>query len=218
MKGIVVTGGDFPPLEKIVTYLYEADCIIAADSGLDTLIQYGFEPQFVVGDMDSVRDRKTLDRYDRKKIVLFPEDKDFTDTELALELLGKQGCSEQVIIGGGGGRLDHLLGIYSLFSRKNSPDLWITEREKIFLVKEKFCINLNKGDLVSFFPVGNEICRMKSTGLKWPLDQLTWTAGDGGISNVALEESLSVTMKSGRLIMILSLDNPERYGTRNIGF
>jgi len=43
---------------------------------------------------------------------------------------------------------------------------------------------------------------MRSTGLKWPLDGLTWRNGSVGISNVACEEEVTVEMLSGRLIMV----------------
>ena len=63
-----------------------------------------------------------------------------------------------------------------------------------------------QGRTVSFFPVGEEPCRMQSRGLKWPLDGLVWRQGDVGISNVVTEALLEVKMISGRLIMVRALE------------
>lgn len=202
-----MTGGLAPPLSKIKDELKAADMIVAADSGLDTLLSYGYEPDFIVGDMDSISSRKILEEFHKSKLLVYPEDKDYTDTELAIEHLYEKGCSDVVIIGGGGGRLDHLIAIYSLFFRERAPVRWITDNEKIFLVKGFFCINLKINTTVSLFPVSGELCSMTSTGLKWPLDALKWTAGDGGISNVSSQRTVEIVMKSGKLAMMIPLDD-----------
>ncbi|MFP3958722.1 MAG: hypothetical protein ACLFUX_01000, partial [Spirochaetaceae bacterium] len=62
-----------------------------------------------------------------------------------------------------------------------------------------------RGRTVSFFPVGNEECRMRSEGLRWPLDGLVWRHGDVGISNEVVSDTLRVHMISGRLIMVRAL-------------
>ena len=203
MTGVVITGGDAPILDFIIDELENADFIIAADSGLDTLASYGFQPDLVMGDMDSVSEQ-SLCEIAEDKIIEYPADKDYTDTELALDYLLKNGYSKRVLIGGGGGRLDHIIALYSLFSKEYTPHLWITEKEKIFLVVDKFSIKLKKNTLISFFPVGNTVCRMTSTGLKWKLDSLRWKIGDSGISNLALKETIMVNMICGKLIMIIS--------------
>ncbi|MBN2659116.1 MAG: thiamine diphosphokinase [Spirochaetales bacterium] len=207
MLGIVVTGGNAPDFEKIKIELASAEMIVAADSGLETLMSYGEEPDFIVGDMDSIIDSTVLSGFDKEKVLIYPEDKDFTDTELALNLLYEKGCDEIVVIGGGGGRLDHIVAIYSLFFRDISPMRWITDKEKIFLVNGDFCINLKINTTISLFPVSKEECLMVSTGLKWSLNGLRWSVGDGGISNVSIEDSVRIEMRSGKLAMIIPLDD-----------
>ena len=62
------------------------------------------------------------------------------------------------------------------------------------------------GELVSLFPLGTQPCRMRSRGLKWALDGLSWDRGDAGISNEFANEEVEVEMITGRLLMVL----PER--------
>ena len=58
------------------------------------------------------------------------------------------------------------------------------------------------GAMVSFFPVGTEICTFSTSGLKWPLDNLIWKKGDAGISNIIEKNKAHIAIKSGRIIMI----------------
>lgn len=205
MTGIIVTGGNAPAFSDIEEYLLKGDYIIAADSGLDTLEGYGYKADMVMGDMDSLQDSTLLSELPPEKIMKFPMDKDFTDTELALNFLNEKGYEDIYLIGGGGGRLDHIIALYSLFFRELSPLLWVTQKEKIFLVKENISVNINKNSIVSFFPVGKKNCKMISRGLKWELNGLNWEIGDSGISNRALEKTIDINMLSGKLLMIIPI-------------
>lgn len=202
MKGILIIGGDHPARDLTSRLVEEAQIIIAADSGFDYAWNNGIDIDYVVGDMDSTSYREIIESMPKEKVLRMPEEKDETDTEIGLAMLKELGAAESVIIGGGGGRLDHLLGIVTLFHREIRPDEWYTDKEAVWSIDRKRIFEGLKGKTVSFFPVGEEICRMRSSGLKWPLDQLVWKPGDAGISNVVMEDSMMVEPLSGRLICI----------------
>lgn len=204
MLGLVFAGGEGPSRRMIERKLDEACLTAAADSGLLLAERLRIVPNFIVGDMDSLPGSGILRSYPEAEILEFPRDKDYTDTELAIEELRNRGCTNVGVIGGGGGRLDHLLGIFSLFHRKEAPDFWVTAREEIILVKDRIRIEDWKGRTISFFPVGEKTSTMSSSGLKWPLDALSWRVGDIGVSNVVTGESAEVAMKTGRLVCIKS--------------
>ncbi|MEW5816451.1 MAG: thiamine diphosphokinase [Spirochaetota bacterium] len=205
MKGILFTGGHGPEKRFIESFLAEADRVIAADSGADLAASFGIMPDIIVGDMDSLSDKTVLRSSPKEKVMIFNSDKDETDTEIALRLLHENGCSEITIVGGGGGRLDHLIAILYLFEREIYPLRWITHDEVVVCIDATLELEVKKGERVSFFPIGKDKCTMKTRGLKWPLDGLQWQRGDFGISNICTEERLSVTMQSGRIILIRAL-------------
>ena len=201
-RGLVLTGGKGPEREALEPWLQGIAMVIAADSGYDLAHRLGVEPDLVVGDFDSIGDREALGEIDRARIKSFPADKDETDTEIAVRLLREHGMEEIVIAGGGGGRLDHLVGILSLFDRADHPTVWLTHTAEVRSIDDTVEIHGVPGDLVSFFPAGCEPCQMRSAGLRWPLDGLTWGKGDAGVSNELVGDSATVEMRSGRLIVV----------------
>jgi thiamine pyrophosphokinase len=80
--------------------------------------------------MDSLgAESERLASYPPEQVIRRPPDKGYTDTELAVSLLEEKGARRIWLIGGGGGRLDHLLAIRSLFERDRCPERWITRGE-----------------------------------------------------------------------------------------
>lgn len=114
-RALIITGGEYAPYEFVQYYLPAYDLLIAADSGLDTALQFGLVPDFVIGDMDSVKDNLFIQACDKTRTHLFPRDKDFTDTELAVTLAHQLGSDDLSIVGGGGGRADHFFIFHASF-------------------------------------------------------------------------------------------------------
>lgn len=100
MNSLIVTGGNINKnLLKTHLETNKYDIIIAVDKGLEFLED--INPDYIVGDFDSV-DIDILEKYKNLGIKvkkLIPE-KDFTDTECALELAINLQATEITIIGG----------------------------------------------------------------------------------------------------------------------
>jgi len=208
MKALIITGGEAPPFSLIRKLAREASLIIAADSGFDSARKAGVEPDFVVGDFDSLEDQAALAALPASKIINYPKDKDDTDTEIALSTAAFRGADHIMIAGGGGGRLDHLLAMSHLFDRsENAPREWHTSRESVYYIRqgELARLALVPDSIVSVFPAGaSSPCRgMASSGLKWPLEGLDWPSGYFGISNRALGGKAEILAGSSDLLVVL---------------
>lgn len=180
--------------------------VVAADSGLNLAEAAGFVPDYITGDMDSLGvpedAEKRLAAYPSGKVLRYPCDKDFTDTELAVALLFEKGCTEIIILGGGGGRLSHILAIRALFEREQRPLRWVTDREDIRLITEETFAETESGRLISVFPVGEGPWRMRSEGLAWKTDDVPWSRGNFGISNRALNGRVRLHDVCGAFLFI----------------
>ncbi len=203
MRGIAVIGGECPSKERLRKIIQADDVLLAADSGLIPLEEAGFVPHLIVGDMDSLDKTERLEKYPSEIIMQYPHDKDYTDTELALEHLQQKGCDEVLIIGGGGGRVDHLFALYSLFEREKAPSRWLIPGYELCLIKTKTALELPLNAQISLFPLGSGPWKIQSRGLKWPLDNLPWKRGFCSISNIAVEDSQELNPIEGSFLLIV---------------
>lgn len=206
VKALVVTGGRGPNRADVQPWASNAELICACDSGYELAGRLGLEPDLLVGDMDSIENRSVLASLPAERVEVHPQEKDETDTEIGVRTAKEHGATSIVIVGGGGGRLDHLLGILSIFHRDPTVAAWLTHGNEAIQVADDLEQYELVGQTVSFFPLGTHTCRMTSSGLKWPLDELQWHIGDVGISNVVVGSPLRVSMRSGRLLMVRPLD------------
>ncbi|MDR0400548.1 MAG: thiamine diphosphokinase [Treponema sp.] len=207
LLGAAFIGGEGPCPDRCRRILAEVPgrlLIAAADSGLIAAEAAGFCPDWVVGDMDSLDDPARLEKYPPERVRRYPRDKDFLDTELALSLLWEKGCAETWVLGGGGGRLDHLLGIRSLFERERFPARWITAREDVRALEApgELSLEIPPGGRVSVFPLGPGPWEAESRGLKWTLAGLSWNRGFIGVSNVAESGIFEVRALRGRFMVM----------------
>ncbi|HEC61971.1 MAG TPA: thiamine diphosphokinase [bacterium] len=206
--GLLLVGGEGPGdrlVKDLKVELDAVDFVIAADSGFDLAQRLKVEPDLLVGDLDSVSRSVAFKNFPTERIKSYNADKDETDTEIGLRIFAEMGCRRVMLFGGGGGRLDHLLGIVSLFERDFYPYVWYTAREHVQLVEGTMAFGPWSGQTVSFFPLGNGVEVLLSKGLKWPLDGLSWKKGDVGISNVIVHDRAMITISKGRLLMIRTL-------------
>ncbi|MDR1838363.1 MAG: thiamine diphosphokinase [Treponema sp.] len=213
MLGIIFTGGEGPEPEKLRRLIdgHVTDAfIVAADSGLAAAEEAGIKPDCIIGDMDSV-DSARLEAYPEECVVRHKPDKDYTDTELALQAVIEKGCDEIWIAGGGGSnRIDHLFAIRSLFEREVFPCRWITESADIYCIdasakRNVFSCRIEKDAPISVFPLGCGRWKAQSSGLKWPLESLPWDRGFFGLANVAPNGGFSVKAEEGRFMVIIPL-------------
>ncbi|MCL2880750.1 MAG: thiamine diphosphokinase [Treponema sp.] len=219
MTGLVFTGGKGPSPDKIRAIIRGISgkyLIAAADSGLDLAENAGLKPDWITGDMDSLSDLSRLDAYPGERVLRYPADKDYTDTELAFSLLHDKGCSAIWIIGGGGGRVDHLFGIRSLCEREIFPARWILDSADIFCVQADtghnapFPLRTDANAVVSILPLADGPWKASSRGLRWPLDAVQWNRGFIGVSNVTPGGEFSLEISQGRFMIIIPFGTSEK--------
>ena len=184
-----------------------ADVVIAADSGLELASVIGVEVNVVVGDMDSV-DPDVLAAAEAAgaEIRRYSTDKDETDLELALAEAVRRGAGQIVVVGGAGGRLDHLLANAMALT---SPALagtevqWWTGPYRATVVRHATELNGAPGDLVSLIPFGGSAHVGSTTGLRWNLSDETLAHGSSrGVSNEMTATTARIDVTSGTLLAI----------------
>jgi thiamine pyrophosphokinase len=212
---VVITGGD--PVDR--AHLAEVPAgahVIAADSGVDHALALGLAIDHVVGDFDSVSPGGLAAATDAGASVdRHPVVKDATDLELALDAALALGPARIHVLGGHGGRLDHLLGNLLLLARPQHAGLTVTARmgdARVAVVRDRTSLSGPVGDLVTLLPVHGPAIGVTTTGLLYPLTGEDLPVGTSrGVSNELVDDPATVTLTAGVLVAI----QPGRLGTHH---
>ena len=189
--------GAAPEAERIAPL--RGDFVIAADGGLDHLRRWGLAPDFVVGDMDSLRGGLPEGVACRRRS---PE-KDETDMELALLEGLARGFRRFELTGAAGGRPDHtmanlqllvkaaLLGAFAVLVDGDWRCAAITAGRKFVF---------RGSGMVSLFAFGERVKAVTIAGMKYSLTGEDLDSDSPkGVSN-ELDGEGSVTLKEGILL------------------
>ncbi len=202
---VILAGGDAPTKDEIARLPAKAT-IIAVDAGLDHAHTAGLKVSAVVGDMDSVS-TKSLTAAEAAGIPIHrhPTNKDQTDLELALEMVSRL-ADKIIVLGAGGGRLDHLLGnLTALASPKWQGieiEAWLGA-ERVVIVRGEHTLDIHTDDTVSLLALG-ETARVQSNGLAWELHNEELQPFSGrGISNKASKHHPQVTVSDGVVLAVI---------------
>lgn len=202
---VVVAGGD-PPTPDEIARLPANPIVVAADAGLDHALAAGLKAAVAVGDMDSVSPESlTTAEQSGTRIERHPPDKDQTDLHLALDLATRL-ADRIIVIGAGGGRLDHLFGnLTTLASPKWSGvqiEAWLNNAQAV-IVHNHRTLEVEPGATVSLFALGAP-ARLSTTGLTWPLnDEILEPLTSRGVSNKATTASPELSVHEGVVLAVV---------------
>lgn len=208
MHVILFAGGTVLDGTAVEQALATGELIIAADSGAQTALARGYVPAFVVGDLDSLsQDTLAYLKRSGSQIVPAQEEKDETDTELAIDLALKQGATRITLLGAlGGTRFEHTFANLLLLTAYEDIDLKIADGNSCgWLLRGPGTTSIagRPGDQLSLFPLMASAEGVSSENLYYPLRAETLRFGrPRGISNVLLTEHASVSLQKGLLLVI----------------
>ena len=212
---LIVSGGDAPESVFLSARADSARIIIAADKGARYCLDAGVTPDIVVGDMDSV-DAGVLEDLESRGVDIrrFSADKDYTDTQLALDAALKLGAKRIEFIAATGDRFDHGLANFQLLyhALRYGADAWIrTPAQRIFLVEGEHTIAGKKGSTVSVLPLTMKARGIYLHGFRYELDDASMEIGNPyGMSNIVTSEVATVKVGHGVLAVVISPDIVEQ--------
>lgn len=175
MKGLIISGGNKVKRETLFENI-EDRYIVVADGGIKNLIGTDIIPDEVLGDFDSIDEEgKSFIEKNNIKIEKYPSRKDFTDTELCLEVLLKKGAVDIIILGATGTRLDHMFSSMFLLERLKKESVagkFIDDYNEVsFISNETVEVKKNKYKYLSIVPVSKEVC-LTLNGTEYEVENL----------------------------------------------
>lgn len=179
------------------------DLVLAADAGYETCRQEGIVPDLVLGDFDSMEQPKNFEN-----VLRVPVEKDDTDTMLAVKTALENGCDTIYIYGATGGkRLDHTLANLQtlLYLRRQGARGYLYDNDFIWTAMENESLTIRREvewGLFSAFCLGDRAEGIDETGFQYPLQDAALTPDFPlGVSNHIVEDTATVTVRSGALIV-----------------
>lgn len=205
---LLVANSTLPAPHILTAGRDRADLVICADGGANRARERGLQPDYIVGDLDSLTE-ETRRAFPNATIVPRPSQY-ATDLEKTLAFAIEQGVARAVIVGLTGGRFDHALvnlnmaekfcdrleiemhddyGVGSFISATQSP---VTQKIAAFPGQQITLLAFRRAEGIT------------TTGLKYPLhdEALEWAVRDG-LSNEALAEEIAITVRRGNLFCYL---------------
>ncbi len=206
MKTALIFGGAACVPEK-QPVLPAADLIICADAGLRLAAAMGVQPDWVVGDFDSLGEIPS-----DVPAELFPSEKDDTDMLLAVKYGLAQGCDRFVIYGALGGRIDHMIAnlqTLSFLAKHGAQGILTDENHWITLqIGGTTAIYPKRaGMYFSLFAMSRNCEGVTVQGVKYPLHRALLTADFPlGVSNEITDMQAEVTVENGELLVVYAGD------------
>jgi len=197
---VVLCGG---PGSVHVTDLPAGATVIAADGGAELARMLGLRVDLVVGDMDSIS-AETLAGIER--VERHAAEKDATDLELALGAALRFEPERVLVLGGGGGRLDHLFGGLLLLAAEAYAGVRVDAQfgaAAVHVIRGERMLHGEPGELISLLAVHGRARGVVTDGLVYALRRETLEPGSSrGVSNVFAGPQARIALEGGVLLAV----------------
>jgi thiamine pyrophosphokinase len=201
MRTVVVLAGG--PDAPTAVALPPGARVIAADCGAELARALGLRVELAVGDFDSISEETlaSLARLERHPAV-----KEATDLELALAAALRLEPERVLVLGGAGGRLDHLFGGLLLLASEAYAGVRIDAQlgaAAVHVVRGERILHGEPGELISLLAVHGPAEGVVAEGLVYPLRRETLEPGSTrGVSNVFAAPEARIALERGVLLAV----------------
>ena len=198
---IILADGKFPEHEIPLSYLRNAERIICCDGSVKNLINAGYLPDFIVGDLDSINNELADKFRDR---IFFDDSQDTNDLTKAVEWCRRMDYNNIVILGATGKREDHTIGNISLLAEyaREMEVIMVTDTGILRPYLRSCEILSFAGQQVSIFSLDPQ-SEITSSGLKYRLLNKKISNWWVATLNESLGESFTLEFKEGAVIVYL---------------
>lgn len=203
---VVLAGGDAvqPPLPRPLDVV---DLVVAADGGYGSAAVLGLTVDLLVGDLDSIEPADLAAAEAAGiRIERHPTDKDRTDLALALDAALVNGPARVTVVGGHGGRLDHLLANVALLASAPYAPLRITGLlgdAVVTVVRDRATVPTAPGSLLTLLAMHGPAEGVTTEGLAYPLHDAHLEPGSSlGVSNRCTGPTATVSVRAGTVVVV----------------
>ena len=205
MKKCIILANGLSPCKNTVKYFHNKGykTLLCADGGANSAKTLDIIPQYIIGDLDSIKPNVYEYYRDKCEIIKINRQND-TDVEKCLKFVIKKKYNEVVLLGATGDRLDHSicnLGIILKYFR-NIKILVIHKKSLLSAYTGNIYLNTIPNEIISLYGFDAKT-HIKSSGLKYPLKNIALPFGQKeSTSNIALNNTVQLQIKGGIIFVI----------------
>lgn len=196
----LIANGEFPRTHSLISKIRSFDSIVAIDGGLAFCDQEGILPHLIMGDFDSITN-SLRSRYTSIPKINTPN-QDHTDLEKAVQFLLQFNPKKIHVFAALGKRIDHTLTNICLLSCYPDKLIFETDEEILMALPPFYEFQCRIGTLLSLIPFNGTVTGITTKGLKWNLEQGSLSKEFVGISNLVIEQKVTLIHETGDLILI----------------
>lgn len=201
MRFLIQANGEVPSSSLLSSLYQRCNIFVAADGGGNSAVASGYQPDVVIGDLDSFSKENS-----GKSQIIHDPDQETNDLEKALQYALHNGALNIDVVGATGLRTDQTLKNLSVMqqfsSRLQSLAFW-DDRLFMTIIPDPYSITLPPGHLVSLFPLSGKVEGITTSGLRYPLNNEVLENGcRDGTSNEVLTGNVVVSHRSGALLFM----------------
>ena len=207
MRAFIYTGGAVRT-DSVTEHPKADDLCIAADSGYHTARALGERIDLLLGDFDSIG---SVPRDEGMEIQQVPAEKDYTDTQLAVEIAIERGAEDIIIIGGLSGRLDHTLSTLAILEDLHSRGVYGTltdgQSRARYLKSSSTLVARSPYKYLSLIAADEVVKGVDIEGCKYPLKKaILRRRNQFAVSNEITGNVAFISVKKGGVYIIESKD------------
>lgn len=200
-RTVIVADGSFPTGRVPLSYIKNAERIICCDGSTMNVVNAGFTPDAIVGDMDSINEEIAFTFADRIYAI---DEQETNDLTKAVKWCAGKGYNDLVITGATGKREDHTIGNISLLAEyvQSVKVMMVTDTGFLVPVTGTTVVPSFPGQQISIFSIDCET-ELTSAGLKYRLSRTRLTNWWQATLNESLADSFTLEFTTGRVIVYL---------------
>lgn len=175
------------------------DYVIAADGGYAQKL--GCEPDAVIGDFDSLGYVP-----DAENVQVYPKQKDDTDMMLAVKLGLSKGYRKFVLLGGIGGRFDHMMANVQTLAylyEQGAEGVLRSEETDIYMIGAEITFSKETKGILSVFAYGERAENVSIYGAEYEVSDVCMKDSFPlGVSNSFVGKEVTISVGKGRLLIV----------------
>ncbi len=202
-RALILGNGSYPEESQTRNIIKKSSFVVCVDGGSIKARELKILPDVIIGDLDSIKSSTIRYFNELKTTIIKISSQEENDLEKSILYLLNHGYKRIILLGFIGKRDDQTIAtlqVVKKYFHKAEFQVLSNHSEFFFLGKGEFEFQTMSQQTISLFGFSRAI-GISTIGLRFPLKDENLYGGSRGVSNQAISETVSISIKSGTLLV-----------------